>query len=126
MGIITITQKGNFDKTTHFLNKFRDKRYLQILDEYGRRGVEALSAATPVDTGKTARSWSYTVNKTKNGYEISWTNDSQNKGISIVILNQYGHATRDGGWVEGRDFINPAMRPIFDKFANEMWKEMKD
>ena len=124
MGVITITHKGNFEKTSRFLNKFQDKRYLRILEEYGQKGVEALSAATPVDTGETARSWSYVVRKTRNGYEISWSNDRQNKGISIVILNQYGHATRNGGWVEGRDFINPAMRPIFDRFADEMWKEM--
>lgn len=126
MGIISVTHKGDFEKSTRFLNKIREKKYLRILDEYGRKGVEALSAATPVDTGKTASSWNYVLNKTNTGYELSWTNDSQNKGVSIVILNQYGHATRDGGWVQGIDFINPAMRPIFNRLADEIWREIAD
>lgn len=126
MGVITVTHKGSFDKSTRWLNKLREKRYLQILNEYGRKGVEALSEATPKDTGVTAESWGYKVIKTRDGYEIAWTNDSQNKGISIVILNQYGHATRNGGWVQGRDFINPAMRPIFDQMARDIWKEVTE
>lgn len=124
MGVITITKKGDFEKTTGFLNGLRRKNYIAILNEYGRKGVDALSAATPVDTGKTASSWRYSVTKNRNGYALSWFNDSQNKGISIVILNQYGHATKNGGWVEGRDFINPAMRPIFDQMADDLWREV--
>lgn len=126
MGVITVTHKGNYDKTTRFLNGLRQKRYINILNEYGKRGVEALSAATPVDTGVTAGSWSYDVHSTPTGYEISWSNSSQNKGISIVILNQYGHATRNGGWVKGVDFINPAIQPIFEKMADEIWREVND
>lgn len=124
MGAITITHKGDFEKSTRFLNGLQHKNYMTILNEYGRKGVEALSAATPVDTGRTASAWDYTVRKLRNGYEVSWTNDSQNKGVSIVVLNQYGHATRNGGWVQGRDFINPAMRPVFDQMADDLWREV--
>lgn len=126
MGAIKITHKGNFDRNTRFLNRLREKRYFSILEEYGKKGVEALSAATPVDTGRTAESWSYNVDKTGSGYEISWYNNSQNKGISIVILNQYGHATRNGGWVKGIDFINPAIQPIFERMADEIWREVNE
>lgn len=126
MGVITVTHKGSFDKTTRLLTRLREAKYYRILEEYGRRGVEALSEATPKDTGVTSQSWDYTVTKTRSGYEIAWTNNSQNKGISIVILNQYGHATKNGGWVQGRDFINPAMRPIFDQMAQEIWKEVTE
>ena len=121
---IRFSHRGNFSKTDKFLNKLSTYDANRILDEYGRRGVEALSSATPVDSGNTAKSWSYEVDKSGNGYAIKFFNDSKNEGISIVILNQYGHATRNGGWVQGRDFINPAIRPVFDTMARDLWKEM--
>lgn len=121
---VTFTHRGNFSKTDKFLNKLSKNDAQRLLDEYGRRGVEALSAATPIDSGNTAKSWSYEVDKSGNGYAIKFFNDSKNEGVSIVILNQYGHATRNGGWVQGRDFINPAIRPVFDTMAQDLWKEM--
>lgn len=121
---VTFTHRGNFSKTDKFLNKLSKNDAQRLLDEYGRRGVEALSAATPIDSGNTAKSWSYEVDKSGNGYAIKFFNDSKNEGISIVILNQYGHATRSGSWVQGRDFINPAIRPVFDTMAKDLWKEM--
>lgn len=124
MSIIKVTHKGTYDKTLNFLEGLRRIKYSAILNEYGRKGVEALKAATPVNTGKTADSWSYDVHTTSSGYEITWSNSSQNKGISIVILNQYGHATRSGGWVKGIDFINPAIQPIFENMADEIWREV--
>lgn len=87
--------------------------------------MEALSKATPVDTGKTASSWSYEIVVTREGYTIYWDNSNVNRGISIALLLQYGHGTRNGGFVEGRDYINPALRPIFDQMADEAWREVK-
>ena len=124
MGFIVLTRKGDYSKATKYLENLKKKDFLKLLNEYGQKGVEALSAATPVDTGRTAQSWSYEIQKNSDGYTLAWTNSSRNQGISIVILNQYGHATRDGGWVKGIDFINPAMRPIFRQFAEDLQKEV--
>lgn len=124
MSKIVITHKGDFSKTDKFLKKLSTYDAYIVLNEYGRRGVEALENATPVDSGSTAKKWTYEVKKTNTGYSIEFYNTSQNQGIPIVILLQYGHATRNGGWVEGRDFINPAVRPVFDKMAEEVWKEV--
>ena len=126
MGSITITYKGDLEKTTEYLNRLNKKDYKNILSKYGERGVQALSEATPVDTGKTARSWSYHITKTRSGYTLAWTNDSENQGISIVILNQYGHATRNGGWINGIDFINPSIRPLFIQMVNEIEREVSE
>lgn len=115
---------GDFEKTSKFLESIKEKRFLKKLDVWGREGVEALSSATPVDTGVTAASWDYEIHYGKSSVELVWTNSNTNKGISIALLIQYGHGTGSGGYVQGRDYINPAMKPIFDKIAEEAWKEV--
>lgn len=96
----------------------------RILSKYGEMGVLALSRATPKESGETARSWSYEIEKTDSGYRLVWKNSHVNKGVPIAIILQYGHGTRNGGYVQGRDYINPALRPIFDGIAADSWKEM--
>lgn len=123
--MITVKHKGNFEKTTKFLNGITKIDIKSILDNYGKKGVEALSSATPVDTGLTAKSWSYRTYVGKKSYSIAWTNTNVSKGIPIVILLQYGHATKNGGYVQGKDFINPAIQPIMDEIAENVWKEIK-
>ena len=121
---ISFRQKGNFSKLTNYLEKAKETVKLGDLDKYGREGVSALSSATPVDTGKTASSWYYKIEQ-KNGYvTISFCNSNIQNGVPIAIILQYGHGTRNGGWVEGRDYINPAIQPIFDKIAENAWKEV--
>lgn len=122
--MITITHKGNFSKTEKFLKKGFNRDYLTILEKYGREGVAALANATPIDSGETANSWGYKIDHYNGGATISWTNTSIVNGVSIAVLIQYGHGTRNGGYVQGRDYINPAIRPIFDKIANELWREV--
>ena len=122
--MITITSKGDLSKTYNFLKKISSQKFLNKIKEYGEKGVEALSNATPVDTGKTAASWSYKVVTTNNSITITWTNSNVVKGVPIAIILQYGHGTRNGGWVEGRDYINPAIQPIFDEIKNEIWREV--
>ena len=116
--------KGNFSKATKHFEKLRQGRYLKILNNYGQKGVEALSAATPVDTGLTASSWYYKIERTATSAKIIYCNSNVNKGIPIAIILQTGHGTRNGGWVEGRDYINPAIQPIFDELAKDVWKEV--
>ena len=122
--MITLKSKGDFKNTTKFLNKVLNRSYLDILEKYGREGVAALSAATPVDTGLTAASWDYKIESTEKGFSISFTNSNRVDGVLIAIILQYGHVTNNGGWVEGRDYINPAIQPIFDRMAQEAWKEV--
>ena len=122
--MIIIKHKGNFNNTEKALKKAARANYLRILNEYGRKGVAALASATPVDTGNTADSWDYEISITKTGYRINWTNSHVEDGVPIAILIQYGHATRNGGYVEGRDYINPAMKSIFENMANEIWREV--
>lgn len=121
--MIKIKHKGNFRNTEMFLNNAKATN-VQILERYGQEGVRALSSATPVDSGETATSWSYKVLNTQTGYKIEWLNSHVVDGVPITILLQYGHGTRNGGFVQGRDFINPAIQPIFDKLANELWREV--
>ena len=116
--------KGNFSKATKHFEKLRQGRYLKILNNYGQKGVEALSAATPVDTGLTASSWYYKIERTATSAKIIYCNSNVNKGVPIAIILQTGHGTRNGGWVEGRDYINPAIQPIFDELAKDVWKEV--
>ena len=118
-----ITCSGDLSKTLKFLNRLQNKEYLNILSQYGQRGVEALRAATPADTGKTANSWYYEIEEGRNGATISWCNSHVNKVVIAAII-QYGHGTGTGGYVQGIDYINPAMKPIFDALANECWKEV--
>ena len=122
--MITITSKGDLSKTYKFLKKISSQKFLDKIKEFGEKGVQALSNATPVDTGKTAASWGYKVVTTNNSITITWTNSNVVKGAPIAIILQYGHGTRNGGWVEGRDYINPAIQPIFDEIKNEIWREV--
>ena len=121
---IHITCSGDLSKTMKFLNRLQNKEYLNILSTYGKRGVEALRAATPKDTGKTADSWYYEIKQDHNQTTINWCNSYVNDGVVIAMLLQYGHGTGTGGYVQGTDYINPAMRAIFDDLANECWKEV--
>lgn len=113
---------GSFTKTEQFINRMKRREYLNVLDEFGREGVQALRNATPVDSGKTAESWDYEIKRTRNCTEIIWTNSNINDGVPIAIILQYGHGTGTGGYVQGRDYINPAIQPIFDKIAEKAWK----
>lgn len=119
-----ITSSGDFSKTLKFLNHLQHKDYLNILAEYGRRGVEILRAATPVNTGKTADSWYYEIENGRDKTTISWCNRNVNEGVVIAAIIQYGHGTGWGTYVSGIDYINPAMKPVFDELANECWKEV--
>ncbi len=121
---IKLTSKGDFSKTYRFLKKIHSKSYYKKLNEYGKLGVEALKDATPKRTGKTAESWSYLVTYSHDTVTINWTNSNVNKGLYIAVLIQYGHGTRNGGYVQGIDFINPAMRPVFEKIADDLWEEV--
>lgn len=122
--MIRIKQKGDFSKTTNFFKRISDAILKMNFSRYGRRGVDALRSATPVDTGRTAESWSYTVVKTKDSVRIQFFNSNIQNDVPIAIILQYGHATRNGGWVAGRDYINPAIRPVFDELAKEAWWEV--
>lgn len=122
--MISFRQKGDFSKVTKYLAKVKDVAKLNNLDKYGREGVAALASATPVDSGLTANSWSYKIERQNGSVSISFYNSNINKGVPIAIILQYGHGTRNGGWVEGRDYINPAIQPIFDKIADAAWKEV--
>lgn len=122
--VIKITHKGSFNNLEKFLNKVHGAGYLNILDRYGQEGVAALSSATPVDSGKTAASWTYEIERDSEHTTISWSNTNVNNGVNIALILQYGHGTGTGGYVQGRDFINPAIQPIFDRMAEEAWKEV--
>lgn len=122
--IIQFKQKGDFSKTENFLKKLRKLDLDSVLDKYGKLGVDALSKATPVDTGKTAASWDYKIDKGKGVVTITWTNSNVNNGVPIALLIQYGHGTGTGGYVQGIDYIKPAIRPIFDELANALWEEV--
>lgn len=125
--MIKITHKGNFSKTYNFLDKMIDRNYVKRLDPYARKGVEALAAATPKDTGVTAASWSYEITQEADKVTITWTNSNLAGGkMPVVLLLQYGHATRNGGYVKGIDFINPAMKPIFDQILKDVWREVSE
>lgn len=122
--MITFKQKGDFSKLSSFLERTKNAIKLGNLDRYGRQGVRLLQSATPKDTGKTANSWKYKINREQESVSISFYNDNIQNGVNIAIILQYGHATKNGGWVEGRDYINPVIRPLFDKIANDAWKEV--
>lgn len=122
--MIKVVSKGNFNKTEEMLKKSGHWAKNISLDSYGVKGVEALRNATPKDTGLTANSWSYRIEKSNDNITISFENSNINDGVPIAIILQYGHGTRNGGWVEGYDYINPAIRPIFDELAKAAWKEV--
>ena len=120
---ISITSKGNWDKTTNFLRR-KQANQLAILDKYGQMGVAALSAATPVEDGETAQSWTYEIVNRRGYYAIHWSNTHSEDGVNIAAIIQYGHGTKNGGYVQGRDYIMPAIRPLFDQMVTEMWREV--
>lgn len=122
--MIRFKHNGNFAHTEHFFKKASERSYLRVLEKYGRAGVEALASATPVDSGKTASEWSYEIEQKNGKYTIYWTNSNINDGVNIAVILQYGHGTGTGGYVTGIDYINPAIRPIFDEIANNAWKEV--
>lgn len=121
---ITFSTKGSFSKTAAYLDKLKRTQMLEILNRYGSQGVAALSAVTPTDTGLAASSWYYTVGAQTGRYWIDFHNSDDAGGVPVVILIQYGHATKNGGYVTGRDFINPAIAPIFETIKNDVWKEV--
>lgn len=122
--MITFRQKGDFSKLTRYLERAKEVIKLGDLDKYGQEGVDALSSATPVDSGLTASSWYYKIENKNGSAIISFYNSNVNNGVPIAIILQYGHGTNNGGWVEGRDYINPVILPIFEKIANDAWEEV--
>lgn len=122
--MISFRHKGDYSKVTRYFERLKEVAKLGILDKYGKAGVDALSSATPVDSGLTASSWGYEIEHSAGSAKIVFTNSNINKGVPIAIILQYGHGTGTGGWVEGRDYINPAIQPIFDELADEAWREV--
>lgn len=120
----TIQSKGEFKKTIQFLRRVMHSQYMSILNHYGELGVKALSSNTPKKTGKTSESWSYEIIETPTGATIRWNNSNVVKYVNIALILQYGHATRNGAWVEGVDYINPALKPIFEKMSKTLWEEV--
>ena len=123
--MISFRHKGNFSKTTTFLKRAKQLDILRVLERYGQAGVSALASATPVESGLTASSWYYEIKRGKSGnYTITLNNSNIQNGVPIAIILQYGHGTGTGGWVQGRDYINPAIQPVFDKLADDAWREV--
>ncbi len=122
--MISFRQQGDFSKLTRYLERAKEVIQLSNLDKYGRQGVAALESATPVDTGLTAHSWYYEITHTNGSATISFYNSNVNNGVNIAIILQYGHGTRNGGWVQGRDYINPAIQPVFDDIVESAWEEV--
>lgn len=122
--MIWVRSKGNFNNTEKLLKKSLGNEWLSVLEDYGRQGVQELAAATPLDSGQTASSWDYEIVREKGKVSVVWTNSNVNDGVNIAIILQYGHGTGWGGYVVGRDYINPALRPIFDSMADAAWKEV--
>lgn len=122
--MISFRHKGDFSKSKRFLDRAKQAIRIGQLDRYGREGVAALASATPVESGETASSWYYEISQGAGSVTITWNNSHVNKGVPIAIILQYGHGTGTGGYVQGRDYINPAIRPVFDKIANEVWREV--
>ena len=122
--MISFRQKGDFSKLDRYLERAKEAAKIGVLDKYGREGVAALSSATPVESGKTASSWYYEIKRQNGIILIDFLNSNINKGVPIAIILQYGHGTSTGGWVQGKDYINPAIQPIFDKIAESAWKEV--
>ena len=124
MALVVMKQSGSLKNFEGFLYKNRKRRLYQLLNEYGKQGVELLRDATPVDTGKTATGWDYEIEVNSQGISLYWVNNNVNEGVPIAILIQYGHATRNGPYVHGVDYINPALRPLFESMATKLWKEV--
>ena len=122
---ITVETKGSFKDVTTFLEKAKHVIKVSTLDKYGKMGVEALKNATPESSGETADSWYYTIEYDKDRTSISWHNSNVVNGVNIALILQYGHATKSGSWVEGIDYINPALEPVFNDIARELWKDIQ-
>lgn len=122
--MISFRHKGDFSNLTRFLEKAKSAVKLSDLDKYGKEGVAALKSATPVDSGLTANSWSYEIKRGKDSVSIVFNNSNIQNGVPIAIILQYGHGTRHGGYVQGRDYINPAVQPLFDKITQQAWREV--
>lgn len=122
--MIRIHHRGNFNNLERFFNKVTSRSYLNVLEKYGQMGVEALRKSTPVDTGKTADSWTFEISQTKDATSIAFLNTNVNKGVNIAIILRYGHGTGTGGFVRGRNYIDPAIQPVFDEMAEVLWKEV--
>lgn len=122
--MITFRQKGDFSKVTRYTERLRNAIRLGMLDKYGREGVAALASATPVESGVTANSWYYKIEHGKGTARIAFYNSHVNQGVPIAIILQYGHGTGTGGWVEGRDYINPSVRPVFNNILESLWREV--
>lgn len=126
MSMLVIKSKGSFKNTFTLFKKWQSKRIYNCLDKYGREGVAALAAATPVDTGKTASSWGYKIVETEKSTSLIFNNTNVVDGVPVAIVIEYGHVTPTGGYVEGVDYINPALQPIFNKILKDVWKEVTD
>lgn len=124
--MIRLRQKGDFSKATKYLEKAKKAAGMKDLSKYGKAGVAALSSATPVDSGLTASSWYYEIKNQNGRISIDFCNSNINDGVPIAIILQFGHGTGTGGWVQGRDYINPAIQPVFDKIADEAWREVTE
>ncbi len=122
--MVSFNSKGDFSNLTGYLERVKNVLHLGALHKYGQKGVKALQDATPVDSGLTASSWYYTIEHSGDTASITFHNSNIQDGVQIAVILQYGHATRNGGWVEGRDYINPAIQPIFDKIVEDAWKEV--
>ena len=122
--MISFRQKGDFSKLDHYFERVKEAAKIGVLDKYGQAGVSALSSATPVESGKTASSWYYEIKRQNGSVALEFYNSNVNNGVPIAVILQFGHGTGTGGWVQGRDYINPAIQPIFDKIANNAWREV--
>lgn len=122
--MIRVRTKGDFSKTEKLLKKSLGRDYRSVLEKYAKEGVHALSSNTPIDSGETAASWDYEIIQNGSSISVVWTNSHIEKGVNIAIILQYGHGTKNGGYVEGIDYINPALKPIFDHMADAAWKEV--
>lgn len=122
--MITFRHKGDFSKLNRYFERVKAAVHMSILDKYGKKGVDALAIMTPKESGKTASSWTYEIERNSSGAKIVYTNSNVNEGVNIAIILQYGHGTGTGGWVQGRDYINPAIQPVFDELAEEAWREV--
>lgn len=124
MSMISVRSRGNFNRLEKMLKKSLGRDYKKVLDKYARQGVQALMASTPVDTGETAASWDYEIVEESGRISVHWTNSNVVNGVNIAMILQYGHGTGTGGYVQGVDYINPALKPVFDAMADAAWKEV--
>lgn len=126
MGLIKVNHKGNFNNTERFFNRVLKRGYMNILEQYGAMGVEALAAATPSKSGETAASWDFGIERGSGKVTLYWTNSHENQGVNIAVLLIYGHGLQNGGYVQGMNFVDPALQPVFDQIADECWREVTE